>query len=607
MNFSINSRLSSPFRSASECRDRLSFSITPRKPQILLATAVAAIAFGSADLGAQQSVPYGWYSAAPQGAQQYDNAQPQYQQSYPQQPYAQPKYPQPQDAQPQYQQQPYPQQYEPSQQFAQPEYPQPQDAPQQQGAPAQPLNAGDLEQMLAPIALYPDALLAQVLAASTYPAQVSIADQWLNNMRAQGTSSPDQIAAGAQAQSSWDPSVKALTAFPQVLDMMDQNLEWTTNLGNAYYNQPQDVMQTVQVLRDRAQQAGNLQNTPQEQVNNDQGYIELAPPNPQVVYVPAYNPWDVYGQPIAPYPGFSVLGALGSVFGGSPIQFGLGIAMAAFEHTPFGWMGWGLDWLAHAIFFNHSPYFSHSTTVADWGFPHGGPRAYGGRNWAAGGYRGAQPYGRDVRTANSYGRSLAESHVSGERFGAGNGLAHGYQAPYRAQENYRSPGGYTHPATPGQQAYNRMPQRYAYARPQGYAEQSRGYAGGNEYYNHPGGAYGNAGRPAQSYVRPGGGYSGGYQPYRAPSLQSPGMSSSRAYAGRPGEAYGNPFARNQNPGGSHFFGGGRESGAFGGGQGSMGSYGRGFGGGGHAPKGFGHEKAPKASHSGGGGGHRHSR
>ena len=210
-------------------------------------------------------------------------------------------------------------------------------------------------------------------------------------MRAQGYGSPDQIAAGAQAQTGWDPSVKALTAFPDVLDMLNHNLEWTTNLGNAYYNQPQDVMQTVQVLRQRAEQAGNLGSTPQEDVNSNQGYIDIAPPNPEQVYVPTYDPWSVYGQPISPYPGFSLFGALGSFFGSSPIQYGLSFAMAAFEHTPFGLLAWGLDWLAHAILFDHFDYYSQSSTVADWGLPHGGPRAYGG-NWGGNRMRDG-PYG----------------------------------------------------------------------------------------------------------------------------------------------------------------------------------------------------------------------
>ena len=210
------------------------------------------------------------------------------------------------------------------------------------------MTAEDLEQLLAPIALYPDALLAQILAASTYPAQVAVADQWLQQMRAQGYSSPDQIAAGANAQTNWDPSIKALTAFPDVLDMLNHDLEWTSSLGNAYYNQPQDVMQTVQVLRDRAEQAGNLQSTPQEEVNNDQGNIELEPTNPQIVYVPTYNPWDVYGEPIAPYPGFAFVGALGDFFGGVPIQYGLCFGLAAFDRLPFGWLAWGFDWLGIA-------------------------------------------------------------------------------------------------------------------------------------------------------------------------------------------------------------------------------------------------------------------
>ena len=128
-----------------------------------------------------------------------------------------------------------------------------------------------------------------------------------------GNAAPEQIAAGADAQSSWDPSVKALTAFPQVLTMLDRNLQWTTNLGNAYYNQPQDVLQTIQVMRERAEEAGNLQSTPQEEVSDNQGAIDIAPTNPQVVYVPTYNPWGVYGQPVSPYPGFSFLSTVGIV------------------------------------------------------------------------------------------------------------------------------------------------------------------------------------------------------------------------------------------------------------------------------------------------------
>jgi len=206
----------------------------------------------------------------------------------------------------------------------------PQQSYGQAPAPAQPLNAVQLEQLVAPIALYPDALVAQVLAASTYPGQVADADHW---RQIQGYAS--QIAAGADVQN-WDSSVKALTAFPQVLAQMDRNLQWTTDLGNAYYNQPQDVLEAVQVMRRRAQAAGTLQSTPQQAVHYDQGYIQLMPVNPQVVYVPTYNPWTVYGEQVSPYPGFSLLGAVESFLGSSPINYGLGIAMSAFSRTPWG-------------------------------------------------------------------------------------------------------------------------------------------------------------------------------------------------------------------------------------------------------------------------------
>src|SRR6204780_4679689 len=297
------------------------------------------------ELLAQQAYPYN---------AQYP--QPAYgQQSYPPpQPYGRQGYPQPQQypQQPYYpQQQPYGQQaaYPQQQSYApQPAYPGYGQAQMQQGygqpqPQVQPLNAQQLEQLVAPIALYPDPLVAQVLTASTYPAQVADADRW---RQSQGNAPAEQIAAGADAQN-WDPSVKALTAFPQVLGEMDRNMRWTTDLGTAYFNEPQDLLQAVQEMRQRAQAAGNLQSTPQETVNYDQGNIEVAPANPQVVYVPTYNPWVVYGQPLAPSPGFSVLGAVGS-FLGSTVSFGLGIGMAAFNQTPFGLLGWGLSWLAQA-------------------------------------------------------------------------------------------------------------------------------------------------------------------------------------------------------------------------------------------------------------------
>jgi hypothetical protein len=476
--------------------------------------------------------------------------------------YAQPSQyaPSPQPAYPQsYAQQPYP---SPSPDYA-PAYPQP-DYAQAQPAP-QPFNPDQLEQLLAPIALYPDTLVAQILAAATYPAQVIAADHWLQS---QPWASPDQIAAGADAQTNWDPSVKALTAFPQVLAMMDRNLQWTTDLGNAYYNQPQDVLQTVQVMRQRAERAGTLQNSAQEAVTYDQGYIELAPPNPQIVYVPAYNPWAVYGQPVSPYPGFSLLGAIGSVLGAA-LHYGPGIATAAFSHTPFGWAGWALNWLAQSIFFNHSSYTSHSTSVTHWGGSRNGSSAFSraGPSGFHGNYGRQQAYSRPQENYSRPGNSYYPQSRPAE-------------APYRAyiapQNNYARPAPQTYENRSYDNrsydnrtyAYNRPPQVAIPARPHPYSAYTR--PDGSSFYGNP--------RPEYA-VRPA-------TPYAAAPRNDFGQRSylsERAYAAPSGRAFAEPAPRQEHSGGFHLFGGHHDS-----------------------EKSFGGGKAPKFSgekHFGGGGGH----
>lgn len=244
---------------------------------------------------------------------------------------------------------------------------------------AQPLTPDQLDQLVAPIALYPDNLVAQVLAASTYPTQVVEANRWLKD---QGNAPASQIAAGANNQN-WDASVKALTAFPQVLDQMDKNLQWTTDLGNAYYNQPQDVMGAVQTMRQRAQSAGNLRSNQQLSVDNSGGDIEIAPANPQVVYVPVYNPWTVYGAPIVAWPGFYWAAPPGIFFGGLGIGFGIGIGIGYWGGFGWGWGHWGMGWHGgyRGVMFNHGGYFTHSTTVFNHGFnrPGGPGRGFGAR------------------------------------------------------------------------------------------------------------------------------------------------------------------------------------------------------------------------------------
>src|SRR5580704_85030 len=171
---------------------------------------------------------------------------------------------------------------------------------EQSPAPPAQQSPKELQRLVAPIALYPDALVAQVLAASTYPAEIVEADRWIeSHPNVKG----EELAKEVDKQS-WDPSVKALTQFPSVLENMDKNLSWTSSLGDAYANQPQDVMDAVQAMRQQAHQAGHLNSNEQEKVTTQGNTIIVEPANPEMVYVPAYDPWLVYGEPIVAYPGW---------------------------------------------------------------------------------------------------------------------------------------------------------------------------------------------------------------------------------------------------------------------------------------------------------------
>src|SRR5450432_2854184 len=188
-----------------------------------------------------------------------------------------------------------------------------------------PQQAGeDLQQLVAPIALYPDALVAQVLAAATYPTQIVEADRWLQQ---HPDLKGDALAKAVDAES-WDPSVKALTQFPGLLGMMDKNLSWTSSLGEAYVNGQQSVLDAVQGMRQRAQLAGSLKTTVQESVTTQGNTIVIEPADPQVIYVPQYDPWAVYGDPLAFYPGW--IGDPGFFFDGPGIGFGVGIGIGLF-------------------------------------------------------------------------------------------------------------------------------------------------------------------------------------------------------------------------------------------------------------------------------------
>jgi hypothetical protein len=213
----------------------------------------------------------------------------------------------------------------------------------------------ELNKLVAPIALYPDALVAQIVAAASYPSEIVEADRWIQQ---QSGLKGEELAKAADSQS-WDPSVKALTQFPSVLATMDKNLSWTSALGEAYVNQPQNVLDAVQEMRRRAQQAGNLKSTSQEAVTTEGQTIAIQPADPEVVYVPEYDPWDVYGGPLEFYPGW-VAGP--EAYVGPGIAFGLGIGVGVFGGFGWGWHHWGADWHGREVVYNHNTYISHSST-----------------------------------------------------------------------------------------------------------------------------------------------------------------------------------------------------------------------------------------------------
>jgi len=209
--------------------------------------------------------------------------------------------------------------------------------------PAPAYSPAQLDQMLAPIALYPDELLGQILTAATYPLEVVQADRWLQDA-ANASMQGDQLAQ-AMARTPWDPSVRALVAFPQILRLMDTQLEWTEQLGDAFIAQQPDVMDSVQRLRARAQAAGTLVSAPQEVVTNAGQGIEIAPPDGGQVYVPVYNPMLAYGYwPDPDYPPYDFY------LPGYAVGAFIGFAIVA---PLWGWHHW--DWRHHDLDIDGGP------------------------------------------------------------------------------------------------------------------------------------------------------------------------------------------------------------------------------------------------------------
>src|ERR1022692_41522 len=229
----------------------------------------------------------------------------------------------------------------------------------------QALATAQLDQLLGPIALYPDPLIAEILPASTLPTQIVLADRYIT-----GGGDPNQI-----GQQPWDASVQAVARYPSVLKWMDDNLNWTTQAGQAFLNQQPDVMSSIQRLRASANNLGNLQPTPQQQVVNDGGNIEIVPADPQVIYVPVYQPDVVYYQ---------------TGYGSPFITFGIGFAIGGWLDCDFDWghrdiIYWGHDHPRPSNWWHEPPHQRNFNQTTIW-------RSYN-HSGAAGVYHGDRGYG----------------------------------------------------------------------------------------------------------------------------------------------------------------------------------------------------------------------
>jgi hypothetical protein len=322
-------------------------------------------------------------------------------------------------------------------------------APQSEATPpvqAAQQTPAQLQQLVAPIALYPDALVAQILAAATYPDQIVEADRWLQ----QHTDLKGAQLGQEVDKQPWDPSVKALTEFPSVLANMDKNLSWTSSLGDSYVNQQQEVMNAVQAMRDRAQKAGNLKSTSQENVTTQGQTIVIEPADPEIVYVPEYDPWLVYGEPIGIWPGWYSYPGL--YLGGPGIAFGLGFGIGYFGGFGWGWHHWGSDWHHHDVIYNHNTYVSHSRIFANHNtFNRGRANSnHGGGSQGGHGFQGRGPGGspgfhgsapQHGSVATQHGSSAP--HVqSGGHSGAFGGFNHGGVARGFSSRGQSSFGGF---------------------------------------------------------------------------------------------------------------------------------------------------------------------
>ncbi len=254
-----------------------------------------------------------------------------------------------------------------------------------------------LDSLVAPIALYPDPMLSQTLVASTYPLEIIQLQQWLEKNKGL----KDQALADAVKKQDWDPSIQAMAALPDVVKQLAENIKWTAELGNAFLAHQSEVMDAVQRMRKKAMDAGNLRSTEQQKVETKvvetKTVVVVEQANPQVVYVPSYNPVVVYGPPVYPYPPIAYPPP-GYYAAGMAISFGVGVAMGAMWGG--GW-GWGCGWGGNDIDINVNNNFNRNTNIN-----RGGDRTNIGNTsnkWQHNPqHRGGAPYS-DRATASKYG------------------------------------------------------------------------------------------------------------------------------------------------------------------------------------------------------------
>ena len=271
-----------------------------------------------------------------------------------------------------------------------------------------------LDSLVAPIALYPDPLLAQTLAASTYPLEVIQLEQWLKK----NTSLKGKALTTAVEGQKWDPSVQSMAALPDVVKQLSENISWTTDLGNAFLSQQSDVMDAVQRMRAKAQGAGSLKSSQQQKVETQtvesKQVIVIQPADPEVVYVPQYNPTVVYGAaPYYPYPSMYYPPGYGM------LAFGAGIAIGAAWGNG-GW-GYGCGWGNGDVTINNNNNFVNhynKNNINNGNRPNGGQ---GNGKWQhSAQHRGGAPYG-DRGTANKYGGNARQQPAGANRPGSGAG------------------------------------------------------------------------------------------------------------------------------------------------------------------------------------------